>query len=63
MDKVFYELIILSLLPAQSVHIQDVKRVMGKYIWDSCPAVAAIGPTEAMPDYAHIRAKMYKTRY
>nr|CAB3264970.1 mitochondrial-processing peptidase subunit beta-like [Phallusia mammillata] len=44
----------------KQVQVSDVKRVMGKYVWDSCPAVASIGPTESMPDYANIRAKMYK---
>jgi len=44
----------------QGVHFEEMKRVLGKYIWDTCPAVASIGPTEALPDYQYTRAKMYK---
>uniref|UniRef100_H2ZL92 Mitochondrial-processing peptidase subunit beta n=1 Tax=Ciona savignyi TaxID=51511 RepID=H2ZL92_CIOSA len=42
------------------INVNDVKKVLGKYVWDACPAVASIGPTEALPDYSNIRAKMYK---
>lgn len=47
----------------QSVSHQEVKEVMNTYVWDTCPAVAAIGPTNALPDYAIIRSKMYKWSY
>merc|ERR1719361_1281348 len=43
----------------QGVHFEEMKRVLGKYIWDTCPAIASIGPTEAPPDYQYSRAKMY----
>merc|ERR1712223_76101 len=36
-----------------------VREVCDKYIWDKCPAVAAIGPIENCPDYTEIRSKMY----
>jgi len=44
----------------QGVHFEEMKRVLGKYIWDTCPAVASIGPTEALPDYQYTRSKMHK---
>ncbi|CAK8683087.1 mitochondrial-processing peptidase subunit beta-like [Clavelina lepadiformis] len=43
-----------------SINATEVRKAMNKYVWDCCPAVASIGPTEALPDYANIRAKMYK---
>jgi len=47
----------------QDVSMEEVKDVMNTYVWDTCPAVAAIGPTGALPDYALLRAKMYKWSY
>nr|XP_039256029.1 mitochondrial-processing peptidase subunit beta-like [Styela clava] len=44
----------------QQIGTQDVKDAMQKYVYDQDPAVAAIGPTEALPMYTNIRAKMYK---
>jgi len=44
----------------QDVSYEEVKEVLNTYLWDTCPAVAAIGPTNALPDYAVMRAKMYK---
>ncbi|KAL1117047.1 hypothetical protein AAG570_004375, partial [Ranatra chinensis] len=42
-----------------STNVQDV---MMKYIYDRCPAVAAVGPVEGLPDYTRIRASMYWLR-
>ncbi|GBP13313.1 Mitochondrial-processing peptidase subunit beta [Eumeta japonica] len=45
-----------------AVNAQNLKDVCFKYIYDRCPAVAAVGPTEALPDYTQIRAGMYWLR-
>jgi len=45
-----------------SVTAQNVQDVMMKYIYDKCPAVAAIGPVEGLPDYNRIRGSMYWLR-
>lgn len=39
-----------------------VKEVCMKYLYDQCPVVAAVGPSEALPDYDRIRAGMYWLR-
>ena len=36
-----------------------VKDVCSKYLYDRCPAVVGVGPTEAFPDYQTIRSDMY----
>lgn len=33
-----------------------------KYIYDKCPAVAAVGPVEQLPDYNNIRSGQYWIR-
>ncbi|XP_033746007.1 mitochondrial-processing peptidase subunit beta-like [Pecten maximus] len=40
----------------------DVKRACMEYIYNMCPAVAAVGPVEGLPDYDRIRSQMYKLR-
>ncbi|XP_034838393.1 mitochondrial-processing peptidase subunit beta [Maniola hyperantus] len=45
-----------------SVSVQNVRDVCYKYLFDRCPVVAAVGPTEALPDYTRIRAGMYWLR-
>lgn len=45
-----------------SVTAQNVQDVATKYIYDRCPAVAAVGPVEQLPDYTRIRASMYWLR-
>ncbi|CAG4984691.1 unnamed protein product [Parnassius apollo] len=40
-----------------------IKEVGHKYIYDRCPVVSAIGPTECLPDYNRIRSDMYWLRY
>jgi len=39
-----------------------VKDICFKYIYDRCPAVAAVGPIENLPDYNKIRSGMYWLR-
>ncbi|CAK1601702.1 unnamed protein product [Parnassius mnemosyne] len=46
----------------ESVTAQTVRDVCSKYLYDRCPAVAAVGPTEGLPDYTRIRAGMYWLR-
>ena len=45
-----------------AVDVEAVKRVCSKYLYNRCPAVAAIGPVEQLPDYARIRSNMYWLR-
>ena len=42
---------------------KTVRDVCSKYIYDKCPAVAAIGPIEQLPDYNRIRSAMYWLRF
>ncbi|XP_049547852.1 mitochondrial-processing peptidase subunit beta-like isoform X1 [Anopheles darlingi] len=44
------------------VTAQNVRDVAMKYIFDRCPAVAAVGPVENLPDYMRIRSSMYWAR-
>ena len=46
----------------QKVTAKDVREVALKYIYDRCPAVAAVGPIENLPDYNRIRSSMYWLR-
>lgn len=39
-----------------------VKDTCYKYIYDRCPAIAAVGPIENLPDYNRIRSGMYWLR-
>ncbi|CAG9767882.1 unnamed protein product [Ceutorhynchus assimilis] len=41
---------------------RNVRDVMYKYLYDRCPAVAAVGPVENLPDYTQIRSSMYWIR-
>ncbi|XP_075230029.1 ubiquinol-cytochrome c reductase core protein 1 [Lycorma delicatula] len=45
-----------------SVTPEQVRDVCTKYIYDQCPAVAAVGPVEQLPDYNRIRSSMYWLR-
>lgn len=45
-----------------AVDVETVKRVCSRYIYDRCPAVAAVGPVEDLPDYSRIRSSMYWLR-
>lgn len=40
----------------------DVRDACSKYIYDQCPAVAAVGPIENLPDYNRLRSSMYWLR-
>lgn len=42
---------------------QEVKNVCMKYIYDTCPAVASLGPTEAVQDYNIVRSRLYWMRF
>ncbi|XP_074644701.1 mitochondrial-processing peptidase subunit beta-like [Tubulanus polymorphus] len=45
-----------------AVDAKKVKEVCTKFIYDKCPAIAAIGPIEQLPDYNRIRSSMYWIR-
>ncbi|XP_053672099.1 mitochondrial-processing peptidase subunit beta-like [Anopheles nili] len=45
-----------------NVTAANVRDVSMKYIFDRCPAVAAVGPVENLPDYMRIRSSMSWTR-
>uniref|UniRef100_A0A665VCF7 Cytochrome b-c1 complex subunit 1, mitochondrial-like n=1 Tax=Echeneis naucrates TaxID=173247 RepID=A0A665VCF7_ECHNA len=40
-----------------------VRDICTKYIYDKCPAVAAVGPIEQLPDYNRMRSAMYWLRF
>ncbi|XP_077181544.1 cytochrome b-c1 complex subunit 1, mitochondrial [Paroedura picta] len=40
-----------------------LREVCSKYLYDKCPAVAAVGPIEALPDYNRVRSAMYWLRF
>jgi Predicted Zn-dependent peptidases len=46
----------------ESVTAKDLQQIATKYIYDRCPAVAAVGPVENLPDYNRIRSSMYWLR-
>lgn len=46
----------------EAVTAKNVRDVCDKYIYDRCPVVAAVGPTEGLPDYTRIRSGMYWLR-
>lgn len=45
-----------------SVDAATIKDVCMHYVYDKCPAVAAVGPVEQLPDYTRIRSGMYWLR-
>jgi len=45
-----------------AVDAQLVKDTCYKYIYDRCPAIAAVGPIENLPDYNRVRSGMYWLR-
>lgn len=45
------------------VDASTVREVCSKYFYDKCPAVAAVGPIEQLPDYNRIRSAMYWLRF
>jgi len=44
------------------IDAKAVKEIATKYIYDKCPAIAAIGPIEQLPDYNRIRGYMWWMR-
>lgn len=46
-----------------AVSAKTLRDVCSKYIYDKCPAVAAVGPIEQLPDYNRIRSAMYWLRF
>lgn len=46
----------------EAVTARNVRDVCNKFIYDRCPVVAAVGPTEGLPDYTRLRAGMYWLR-
>ena len=46
----------------EAINAKTVKDVCYQYIYDRCPAVVGVGPTEAFPDYSAIRSGMYWLR-
>lgn len=40
----------------------DVRSMLTEYVYDKCPVVIAVGPTEGLPDYSRIRAGMHRIR-
>ncbi|KAH0616472.1 hypothetical protein JD844_027594 [Phrynosoma platyrhinos] len=46
----------------EAIDAQTIREVCTKYIYDKCPAVAAVGPLEQLPDYNRLRSGMYWLR-
>lgn len=46
----------------EAVNADVVRETCYRYIYDRCPAVAAVGPCEGLPDYNRIRSSMYWLR-
>lgn len=44
---------------AQQITVTDVHDVLQEYVYDHCPVVAGVGPTEDLMDYEVLRSKMY----
>jgi processing peptidase subunit beta len=46
-----------------AISLKEVKDVCMKYIYDTCPAVASLGPTEGVQDYNIVRSRLYWMRF
>ncbi|XP_066489213.1 mitochondrial-processing peptidase subunit beta [Tiliqua scincoides] len=46
----------------EAIDAQTIREVCTKYIYDKCPAIAAVGPLEQLPDYNRLRSGMYWLR-
>ncbi|XP_028667409.1 mitochondrial-processing peptidase subunit beta [Erpetoichthys calabaricus] len=46
----------------EAINSKTIREVCSKYIYDKCPAIAAVGPIEQLPDYNRIRSGMYWLR-
>lgn len=42
-----------------SINASTIRETITKYVYDKCPAVVGVGPTEAFPDYSRVRDSMY----
>ncbi|CAF0986994.1 unnamed protein product, partial [Didymodactylos carnosus] len=42
-----------------AVDAKTVQEAMKTYVYNRCPAIAAVGPTEALKDYNRTRSRMY----
>ncbi|KAJ8408999.1 hypothetical protein AAFF_G00240200 [Aldrovandia affinis] len=42
---------------------KTLRDTCSKYLYDKCPAVAAVGPVEQLPDYNRMRSGMYWLRF
>lgn len=38
--------------------MNDVQEVLQSYVYDQCPVMAGVGPTEDLMDYETLRSKM-----
>ncbi|XP_048004358.1 mitochondrial-processing peptidase subunit beta-like [Leguminivora glycinivorella] len=45
-----------------NIKLEDFTSTMYRYLYNKCPAIAAVGPTEGLPDYNRIRASQYWLR-
>ncbi|KAH9638340.1 hypothetical protein HF086_006520 [Spodoptera exigua] len=45
-----------------SITVDHVRRACYQYLFDKCPVVAAVGPTEGLLEYPRIRSYMYWSR-
>uniref|UniRef100_A0A8C0H3T7 Mitochondrial-processing peptidase subunit beta n=1 Tax=Chelonoidis abingdonii TaxID=106734 RepID=A0A8C0H3T7_CHEAB len=46
----------------EAIDAQTIRDICTKYIYDKCPAIAAVGPIEQLPDYNRIHSGMYWLR-
>ncbi|XP_037745127.1 mitochondrial-processing peptidase subunit beta isoform X1 [Chelonia mydas] len=46
----------------EAIDAQSIREICTKYIYDKCPAIAAVGPIEQLPDYNRIHSGMYWLR-
>ncbi|XP_048484285.1 cytochrome b-c1 complex subunit 1, mitochondrial-like [Plutella xylostella] len=47
----------------EQLKVKDAKSVFSTYIYDKCPVVVGVGPTENLPEYNRIRSSMYWLRF
>lgn len=47
----------------ESVTAKTIRDIGYKYIYDQCPVIAAVGPTENLTDYIRFRNKLAWFRY
>jgi len=46
----------------EAVTSDVVRETCYQYVYDKCPAIAAVGPCEQLPDYNRVRSSMYWLR-